>query len=189
MSKSDSRRFLGTLILIVVFFLGDSLPASAAAYWQVDDSCGGTSDTYFYPSGPLQYWRTHSGGGFNGCHMWTYTVCGNSSCNVVNWANWYLPVNSAYNGYYGVWIWRACASSDSHWTNDAVRYQRWANGTGGGSTETYVVDQHATPCDQSIRVTASDYFQATAGGKMRMIDKSSDHPQPANADFLYWYPA
>lgn len=184
-----ARVFRGWILLFLSVCLASiPAPASAATYWQVDDSCGGSS-AYFFPDGPSQNWHTHVGGGFNGCHMWMSTVCGSTACSIVNWANWYLPVDSAYNGNYGVFVWRACTSSDSHWTNDAVRYQRYAYGTGGGLTELYTVDQHANRCNQSIRVTASDFFQATSGGKMRMIDKSSDYPAPANADFLYWLPA
>jgi len=183
-----ARRAVVPVAVLVALAVG--VPdASAAIYWQVDDSCGSFSQPYFYPAGPSQFWHTHSGGGFNGCHMWMNTVCGNSSCNIVNWANWYLPVDSSYNGNYQVWVWRACSSSDSHWTNDSVRYQRFAYGTGGGSTETYRFDQHVSACNQSGEVTANDYFQASSGGKMRLIDKSRDYPDPACADFLYWYPA
>jgi len=46
-----------------------------------------------------------------------------------------------------------------------------------------------TSSDMSHQVTSNDYFQASSGAKMRMIDKSSDSPDPACADFLYWYPA
>lgn len=73
--------------------------------------------------------------------------------------------------------------------NDATRYQRWAYGTAAGSTELYKVDQHVKACNITYYMTSSDYFQASSGGYMRMIDKSSDHPDPVCADYLQYLPS
>ncbi len=144
---------------------------------------------YFYAAGPSQYWYVHTNasGAVNGCHMYTPTVCGSLSCNVVNWSAWYLPVSTSYNGYYAVGVWLAC--NDAHYTNNAVRYKRYAYGTAAGSTQTYVVDQTVPTCGSTNYMTSSAYFQGSSGGYMRMVDKSKDYPKPANADYLQYLPA
>ncbi len=179
----SGRRSL-VLALAAVTTLAIPESVQAATYWDVDDSCGGYS-AYFYAAGPSQNWHVHSGDGFNGCHMWTNTVCGSKSCSIINWSAWYLPVDTSYDGTYSVGVWRAC---DSHFTNDAVRYNRFAYGTAGGSTELYTVDQHVKACDITYYMTPIDIFQASSGGYMRMNDKSRDYPDPACADYLQYLP-
>lgn len=195
--RRHPARAIAFLLVVLASVAPDGHLALAANYHKADDSCGYDSSDpnyvyspYFYADGPAGFWYQHAGDGSGeGCHMWTPTVCGGSSCNVTNWANWYLPVTSNYSGYYDVWVFLVCKSHDGHWKNSSVRYQRFAYGTSGGATETHVVNQNVSTCDLANQIMTALWFDAPAGGKVRMIDKSADYPDPANADYLYWMPA
>jgi hypothetical protein len=152
-------------------------------YWAVDDSCGTGGSTYFYPGGPASGWQVHSGNGYQGvCHMWTWPTC--NSCNYEQHGNWYRPTTSAYTGTYNVRIWNDC---DTHFDNTAVKYRRYANGTGGGVSQTYVFNQGGSPCD-TITHVGQGSFNGPNGGYVKLIDSSSNTTDEIGVDHLRYVP-
>ncbi len=111
--------------------------------------------------------------------MWT-----NPGSTVQNWAAWYPPISTDYNGRYNVRIWNDC---DPHFRNHDVRYQRWANGTAGGVTEVWRFDQGGSPCD-SIQHVGQGQFYGSNGGYVRLVDRSSDTTRPIGVDHLRYVP-
>jgi len=160
------------------------LPAVASHdYWAVDDSCGVGGSTYFFPEGPAVGWHVHTGNGYQGvCHMWTWPTC--VGCNIQQAANWYRPISSSHTGNYNVRIWNDC---DTHFDNTAVRYRRYANGTGGGVTQTWTFNQEAAPCD-SIQHVGQGSFSGPNGGYVRLIDNSANQADEIGVDHLRYVP-
>ena len=178
------KRLVASLIVGAALTALIQPAAFAATYWDRDDSCG-AYDAYFDPAGPSVNWHIHQGNGFNGCHMWLTTICNKSTCTSVNWASWFLPTSSAYSGNYHLGVWLAC---DVHFANDQAKYERYANGTGGGVTQTYFVDQSVSTCNQTNYFTNSANFNAPNGGYVRLRDKSPGYPAKVSADYFQYLP-
>jgi hypothetical protein len=183
-SVSRMKKLIVPTLFLLLGFLLPMVPALAShQYWAVDDSCGTGGSNYFFPNGPAAGWHVHSGGGYQGnCHMWTWPVC--NSCAPEQRASWYLPTNSAHTGNYNVRIWNDC---ENHFDNTAVKYQRFANGTGGGVTQTYTFNQEGNPCD-SIQHVGQGQFNGPNGGYMKLIDSSTNTTGEIGVDHLRYVP-
>lgn len=170
-------------------FLASLTGVALAHSWSVDDSCGTANrgTTYFYLGGPLGYWNTHTGRGTNNCHMWTTTISETAS-DPVNYAAYYLPTGSNYdhtNYNFFIWTYGGC---DDHFRAGDTRYRRYRDGSGGGVTETYRVNQNQG-CPIAIDATGSDVdaWYGTQGGQTRLIDKStSPIGTKIGADNVQW---
>lgn len=121
----------------------------------------------------------HSGANkaYNQCHVWTTTV----TTSVVNSGYWYKPLGSSYEGDYRIWAFIACEDVSNHFDARDARYHRYRDGTSGGITETYHINQRSlvsncTTSSMSTNVTAagdgSGYDHFYSAGYMRLVDRS-----------------
>lgn len=169
-----------------------ALPATASAHtWTVDDACSNADrgTTYFFLGGPLTYWKVHNGLGVNNCHMWTTTIDETIS-DPVNYAAYYLPTNTSYDHVYDFFAWFH-GDCDSHFRTRDARYRRYRDGTNGGVTEVYRVNQNTgSNCTQAKDLTGSsdkDQWNGSLGGYTMLIDKSTDPPGTRlGADQVQW---
>jgi hypothetical protein len=178
-----TRSILVTVSALAVVMATSSPDALALYAWQVDDWCGTSgSDPYFYAVGPATSWNVHDGKGAGGCHMWTTTVGGST---FINWAAYYLPISSNYDGDYNVQIWIPCEDPNHFSTTDA-RYQRLADGTGAGVTGTMHFDQSRNLCDRFWQIGHQVHYNGSNGGYTRLVDTSSDVPAHVGVDLLLY---
>lgn len=75
-----------------------------------------------------------------------------------------------------------------HYTNNQAKYERYANGTGSGVTQTYFVDQSVGSCNQTNQFAFGAYFNAPNGGYVRLRDKSPGYPAKVSADYFQYQP-
>jgi hypothetical protein len=112
--------------------------ARGALSWNPDDGCrpGASADGYFYAAGPEAYWKVLSGG-WNNCHLETLTTTG----AIQNYAEWYLPISTSYNGTYSNRAYVSSAGLPPYTTQ--AEYFMWANGHSGGIQQVQILDQSA----------------------------------------------
>ena len=167
---------------------------------RIDDACADGTSGLFTADGPSTTWYVHSGANkaYNNCHMYTSTI--GATADVINYASYYLPVNSSQNGDYYLWAYVACEDVSNHWSTTDARYRRYRDGTSNPVTETYRISQKSivancstTSTSTLLTATAStpptyDHWNASNGGYTMLIDKSSDSGKYVSADMLEYSP-
>ena len=68
-----------------------------------------------------------------------------------------------------------------------MKYRRYANGTGGGVTQTYTFNQAGSPCDAVAHVGQGS-FNGPNGGYVKLIDSSGDTTDEIGVDHLRYVP-
>jgi hypothetical protein len=97
-----------------------------------------------------------------GCHYYTATVA--SGGNPQNTASYYLPISSAYNGYYHVRTFIPC---DSHSSATSGKWRAFPNGTAAG----YVGINRLISgyCDSWMNPDNRTYY-GSSGGYIQLTD-------------------
>jgi hypothetical protein len=114
--------------------------------------------------------------------MWTTAISYGS--NFLNYAAFYLPISSQYDGDYDIKVWIPCEDA-SHFSEEDARYQRLAYGTGAGVTGTMHFDQSRNLCDQYWQIGNDKYYEGSSGGYTRLIDLA-DFAGHVGVDALYY---
>ena len=136
--------------------------------WTPDDGCrtGLSADGYFYAAGPEAYWVVTTGG-WNNCHLATSTTTGPLS----NYAEWYLPIDTSYNGTYNN---RAYVSNagPAPLTTEA-EYLLWGNGHSGGVTQAQILDQSANQSGFCYIFGPNTTMNGSNGGLAEIVDQNT----------------
>ncbi len=142
--------------------------AQAGLSWYPDDGCrtGVSADGYFYAAGPAAYWRIDSGG-WNNCHLQTWTTTG----GVTNYAEWYLPISSSYNGTYSNRAYVSSAGPLPYTTY--AQYLMWANGHSGGVTQAPILDQSANRAGFCYIFAPNTTMNGSNGGLAEIVDQNT----------------
>jgi hypothetical protein len=148
------------LIVALVLSVG-----ARAATWLPDDGCrpGSSSDGYFAALGPAQYWNT-SPGGWNACYMYTRS----EAVQIVNWAEWYLPIDTTYDDTYSL---QAAVYSGGYGTPHTTwaTYRLWPAGHINGNQATYGLDQNTNQAGYCY-IIGSHSMRGSLGGLIDVID-------------------
>lgn len=167
LNNSVARRMLNVLIVISgTLLIGWQI--AEAHNWFPDDGCKpGLSDNgYFWAAGPASYWVVDTSSGWNGCHMRTR----NTQSSIINWSEWYLPIDSNYNHNYSVQAY--IQSSRTDLTTNA-HYRGWANGHSGGITANFYQNQNANRGGYCY-ILGSTQLNGSNGGLMDLIDLTGE---------------
>lgn len=181
--------------------------AQAHQPWDVYDTCNTTGNIYFYPGGPSQWWKIHTGASLatGGCHLYTT----NAQTQMYNYADWYLPTQScagalpatgghddgrcddekAYTGTYQILIHIA---RESHFSTRRAPYLRYAYSQARGVQQSVRIDQAAAA--QGNKFVLQGYFDTRVdygySGFMRVTDYTGEASQTkfVGVDRLYFHP-
>lgn len=167
------RRRLTISIIVGLLGFGLAPAAEASTTTFIEDTCSIPGGGLFYADGPASYWRVVSGvsTASAGCYLWTDQVP--SGFAPINWANWYLPIDSAHNGVYSSTTPYIVNNADAGAYNTI--FWRFDRGTSYPVAATWCMNQVAT------RGTFQSFFPNATyredpnipyGGYARIVDPS-----------------
>lgn len=175
--------------LLITSCDGGGGSGNANKYWGRDDPCAAASvsegeyaDTFYQfwgPSSGLHVDAEH-GQSPGSCYVWAQS----QASQEVNYAQMFLQTSTEYDGDYTFYAFIPCTD---YGTAQGVVYKGFANGTGGQVTYETEVNQ-SDFCNSSADVFVEVEFNGSAGGKVRVGDKTGASGEGIAFDYVHWDP-